>query len=208
MDTHTLCRRFSALVLVARKAMRAAGFAKDRHRREEITLRIRKTKKDAALQKRRASPVSAIEATSCFFPILDAKEIPLLVRAAVEHPNDDEKLHAAVAFIRGSLAEDAVATSKALIESQSLDFVVGLLQREDSLYFQKEAACIVTHICDSNYCDEVLTTTNSVLNLVTLLQSQAPPDIREEVARCLGIIARDRVEYRDCLFHMGVGQLL
>mmetsp|Transcript_14014 Transcript_14014/g.23278 ORF Transcript_14014/g.23278 Transcript_14014/m.23278 type:complete len:213 (-) Transcript_14014:1749-2387(-) len=201
-----LTRCFTVPVVANRKALEA-GLA-SRRRREEITLRIRKTKKDEALRKRRGSPSSLIEAEPVFFPLLDVKDIRALINSTIEHPNDEEKLENTITLIRGTLSADADSASKYLVGSDCLSFVVALLQKDDSAFFQHEAAWMLTKICDSGYCDDVLTTTNSVLNLVALLQPQAPPSVREQVAHCLGIIAEDRVEYRDCLFDMGVVPLL
>jgi hypothetical protein len=209
IDTHTY---FIYTVLANRKVLEL-GIIKSRHRREEITLRIRKEKKDEALRKRRGSPLDSSTSSedSSFFSsstTLSDHQIAFMINDVIKHTNDEEKLNSTLGFIRGSLTEDTVSTSKVLVDSGSLSLLVSLLQRSDSIFLQHEAAWVLLQICRSNFCDDVLMTTNSVLNLASLLQSPAPSKLREQVALCLGIIAKDRVEYRDCVIELGVVQLL
>jgi hypothetical protein len=59
---------------------------------------------------------------------------------------------------------------------------------------------MVTAISIAGFCRDVVNTTDTMEDLVTLLLSQHP-QVREQGARWLGVPANDRIQYRDSVLY-------
>jgi importin subunit alpha-1 len=180
-----------------------------RRRREERTLRIRKIKKEEILHRRRGttpSPRSAQSGSFSFATAPEVNDIPIIFERMKENPVD-ENVTVNLQFMHEILSADEPMATKSIVSNGCLPFLVVLLGRTDSQYFQQETAWILTKVCAAGFCHDVFVNSVAVQNLVTLLRSPHA-QVRAHAAHCLGVMANDRVEFRDALHDMGVVQLL
>ena len=178
-----------------------------RRRRDERRMQIRKDKKDAYLQSRRGSTPRAEQHGSFSFATApEVADIPLMIQSVKENPSDTNialNLHLMYEILR----MDEPLTAKCIVENGCVPFISSLLKRNDSQCFQYSAAWMLTAISIAGFFRDVVDTVDAVDDLMALLSSPHRP-LREQGARCLGVLANARIQYRDKLHEMGFVQLV
>jgi Importin beta binding domain len=181
--------------------------AESHRRREARTIRIRKLKKEEYLHKRRGTtPRTEHHETVAFARFPQIIDISLVIKSMKDFPSDETvtlNLH----LMQEILRMDESMTVKAIVDSGCLSFLASLLKRYDSFHFQHTATWILTEISIGGFCTDVFGTAGVLEDLVTLLQSPHAP-VREQSGRCLGVLANDRIQFRDKLHEIGVVQHL
>lgn len=176
-------------------------------RRDERRMQIRKNNKDEYLQKRRGTPPRSEHRSSFSFATApEISDIPLMIQSVKDNPSDTNialNLH----LMHEILRMDETSTVQYIVENKCLPFFASLLKRKDSQCFQYGAAWMLTAISLAGFGSDVVDTPDTMEDLLYLLHSPHIP-VREQGARCLGVLANDRIQYRDKLHEMGLVQLL
>ncbi|KAI2513388.1 importin subunit alpha-1b [Fragilaria crotonensis] len=169
-----------------------------RRRSDAQRVRIRRNKKHAYLQTRRGRTPRAEQHSSFSFATApEISDIPLIIQSVKDNPSDTNialTLHLMNEIVR----IDGSGTVRYIVENGCLPFLASLLKRNDSQYFQHCSAWMLTAISTAGFCRDVADTIDAMEALVTLLLSPHP-QVREQGARCLGVLANDRIQYRDKL---------
>lgn len=177
--------------------------AESRRRREERTCRIRKVKKEGYHHKRRGiTPCTEHRETLSFVTVPQISDISLVIMSMKECPCDKIvtlNLH----FIQELLRMDTSTSIEAIVDNGCLSFFASLLKRDDSCHFQHTATWILTEISIGGFSRHVVDTKGVLQDLVTLLQSPHAP-ICNQAGHCLGVLANDRIQFRDKLLEIGV----
>ena len=178
-----------------------------RRRSEAQRVRIRRNKKHEYLQKRRGRTPRAEQLGSFSFASApEISDIPLIIQSVKGNPSDTN-ITLTLHLMNEILRMDGKFTVRYIVDYGCLPFLSSLLKRNDVQYFQHVSAWMLTKISSAGFCRDVVDTTDTMENLVTLLLSPHP-QVREQGARCLGVLAHDRIQYRDMLHELGFVQLL
>lgn len=187
----------------ARKQVFKKGISHDdnRRRREEVSIRLRKEKKDECLAKRRnmGGPLKTTvdESTSSSTSIetvpSELQDLQKLFQGL--HSADIGEVIQAVRGFRKALSVEQNPPVQQCVELGVLPILVACLYRQDNTELQFEASWAITNIASTDF-TRVVVEHNAVPPLVQLLTS-ANADIREQCAWALGNIAGDSSELRD-----------
>lgn len=175
-----------------------------RRRRNEVTVELRKNKREETLLKRRNVPI--VDSTD-EDDVLSSVNLQILVRNA-GNPEDPEKQLAAVQAARKLLSSDRNPPIDDLIESGILSILVKCLERYDNTMLQFEAAWALTNIASgtSSQTNQVVRA-GAVPSFLQLLGSPAP-SVCEQAVWALGNIIGDGPVLRDLVIKLGVVQPL
>mmetsp|Transcript_13398 Transcript_13398/g.19165 ORF Transcript_13398/g.19165 Transcript_13398/m.19165 type:complete len:545 (+) Transcript_13398:119-1753(+) len=192
---------------------------KGRRNREETRIKIRKSKREENLLKRRAMGNSAMSSMgssnelapttskSLSFDRTDqnlkfgVENIPELI-AVLSNPNStlEQKGNSIFGF-RKMLSVEKNPPAKQVIDAGALPFFVDLLQNTDNEKIQFEAAWALTNIASTDATQSIVEC-GAVPPLIAMLLSRNP-DCREQSAWCLGNVAGDSTKLRDYVLQCG-----
>ncbi len=189
------------------KAKKGVDTSVARQRREAASMSIRKDKREENLMKRRqVAPMQAWGGENehstneesknstnnhCKYQIID---IPQMVRDL--RSTDVDIQIANIKGFRRLLSAEKNPPVQECIDNNALPIFVEYLNRTDIKELQFEAAWALTNIASTDRTNEVVNCKNAVSSLVKCLLSEHP-EVRDQVAWCLGNIAGDSPKLRD-----------
>jgi len=191
----------------------------NRRRRDDTRLQLRKNKREEGLQKRRAmssanqtqASMTSAEPTAIQTAVnrkYNAADIPSLLATLQKTDSSENELLEAVRGFRKLLSVEQNPPVKEVIDCGALPLFVKLLstvddgkQSADFHQIHFEAAWALTNVASTEYTSTVVEC-HSVPVLVKLLLS-GNADVREQSAWCLGNIAGDSPDLRDCVLQNG-----
>jgi hypothetical protein len=189
----------------ARKQEFKKGISHDanRRRREEVSIRLRKEKKDECLAKRRniggfastQQEESGNQAVTASNGMAEVSTQDLQQLFQMLHLPQMEQVIEAVRGFRKALSVEKNPPVQKCVELGVLPILVSCLYREDKQELQFEASWAITNIASTEF-TRVVVEHNAVPPLVQLLTSSSA-DIREQCAWALGNIAGDSSDLRD-----------
>lgn len=181
-----------------------------RRRRNDVTIELRKNKRDDQVLKRRniSQDISAspLKESNCQQA---CTHLPLSTIAEYLHSNDDKAIFEAAQISRKMLSKHKNPPIKDFIDSGLIPKFVTLLERFDNPSIQFEAAWVLTNIA-SGSSDEtkVVVESDAVPRFVKLLSSPES-QVQEQAVWALGNIAGDGPNLRNfVLAHGALGPLL
>lgn len=196
-----------------RKTFKQSVTAEDSRRsRDETTVRLRKTKKEEHLARRRQMIQHPLQTSSSFEnpksdtitiggPSSRAEPSELIVKFITWQSNPSAvsvaELHETTKAFRRLLAIEKNPPVREVIESGAVPFLVQFLVMTDHDDLVFEAAWALTNIASTEFAKAVATP-EAVASLGKLLV-HLNPNIREQAAWCLGNIAGDCIQFRDGL---------
>lgn len=175
-----------------------------RRHREEVSIRLRKEKKDECLAKRRnmgsfAPTKSETEGVSSSLAseTADVSATPQELQQLHQmlHSQSMDQIILAVRGFRKLLSVEKNPPVQQCVDLGVLPILVACLYREDNQELQFEASWAITNIASTEF-TRVVVDHQAVPPLVQLLTS-SNADIREQCAWALGNIAGDSAELRD-----------
>lgn len=175
-----------------------------RRRRNEVTVELRKNKREETILKRRNVPITDSTDED---DVLSQINLNSLVFNAANDSDPDKQL-AAVQAARKLLSSDRNPPIDNLIKSGILPILVSCLEKEEHQILQFEAAWALTNIASGTSAQ-----TNQVVNagavpkFLQLLHSRAP-SVCEQAVWALGNIIGDGPVLRDYVIKLGVVQPL
>lgn len=174
-----------------------------RRRRNEVTVELRKSKRDETLQKRRNVPVTYSTDEEEIERTLASADLPGLVATASNASQPEAQLEA-VQQCRKLLSSDKNPPIDALIAAGILPVLVGCLARADSPTLQFETAWALTNIASGSSAQ-----TNKVVHagaVPVFLQLLMSPheNVCEQAVWALGNIIGDGPVLRDFVIELGV----
>ena len=192
-----------------------------RRRRTETTISLRKNKKDEGIAKRRAMMVAPATSMSTSMSegtnaknnvdssstkVYTVGDIPSL-KTALSQPNiDDTTLLDVVRGFRKILSVEHNPPVNEVLASGVLPAFVQMLQLNDKPKIQFEAAWALTNIASTDETKAVVDA--GAVPFFAHLLTSPDPDVREQVAWCLGNIAGDSHALRDAVLASGAMQPL
>lgn len=176
-----------------------------RRRRNEVTVELRKNKRDEIILKRRNVPVQDVSEPE--EDVLSPANLKRIVDSAGD-ASDSAKQLAAVQSARKLLSSDRNPPIDDLIQSGILPILVNCLQRTENTMLQFEAAWALTNIASgtSEQTNQVVRA-GAVPWFLQLLTSAAP-SVCEQAVWALGNIIGDGPHLRDFVIRHGVVQPL
>lgn len=176
-----------------------------RRRRNEVTVELRKNKRDEIILKRRNVPVQDVSEPE--EDVLSPANLKRIVDSAGD-ASDSAKQLAAVQSARKLLSSDRNPPIDDLIHSGILPILVNCLQRTENTMLQFEAAWALTNIASgtSEQTNQVVRA-GAVPWFLQLLTSAAP-SVCEQAVWALGNIIGDGPHLRDFVIRHGVVQPL
>jgi len=190
---------------------KTVGHEDGRRRREDISISIRKNKREEGLAKRRQTSEEAVPLQNTMtassgmrshaFTVAD---IPTLW-ANIQSSDPQIRLDAVKGF-RKVLSHEKNPPVREVIDTGVLPILIQLLQSVDSPELQFEAAWALTNIASTDM-TRIVVEAGVVPIMAQLLLSQSP-DVREQCAWCLSNIAGDCAELRDFVIQSGAMQPL
>jgi importin subunit alpha-6/7 len=177
-----------------------------RRRREETQISLRKQKKNERLSKRRfevpANEPTEIQPIETGKKIKSVNDLPALISVIRNTTGPAEALVEATRHIRRMLSVSVNPPVKEVIDTGVLPYLVQLLMRTDDYSLQFEALWSLTNVASTSYTSYVANQENAIRNMICLLRSPCA-EVREQSAWCLGNIAGDGPQFRDCLLENG-----
>lgn len=172
-----------------------------RKKREEVSIKLRKEKKEEGIAKRRnfqsveefADPVQEAAVTAAL--PTDQSGMFALYQELIGA--DPVKQLAALKGFRRLLSKEKNPPVQECIDVGAIPIFVQCLQRYDSVELQFEAAWALTNIASTDR-TRVVVDFNAIPHLIALLTSPNG-DLREQCAWCLGNIAGDSAELRELI---------
>ncbi|XP_034945805.1 importin subunit alpha-3 [Chelonus insularis] len=174
-----------------------------RRRRNEVTVELRKNKREETLQKRRNVPIADdddIENT------LSKVDLEALVQKAASL--DPKEQLAAVQSARKLLSSDRNPPIDPLIESGILPILVCCLEKHDNPSLQFEAAWALTNIASGTSTQTQAVITAGAVPLFLQLLHSSQQNVCEQAVWALGNIIGDGPVPRDYVIKLGVVQPL
>ncbi|KAA0193002.1 hypothetical protein HAZT_HAZT004393 [Hyalella azteca] len=173
-----------------------------RRRRTEVTVELRKNKRDETLQKRRNVPVGSDEVDDgeCE-KFLTAERLASLVSDA-QSPDSEVKL-AAVQAARKLLSSDRNPPIDSLIESGILPTLVSCLDSENNS-LQFEAAWALTNIASGTGSQTKAVVASGAVPLFLKLLTSPSHNVCEQAVWALGNIIGDGPQLRDYVISLGI----
>lgn len=193
----------------ARRSQFKKGLDSDssRRRRENVSINIRKNKKEQGLAKRRAGMINNLVKTEAAPAVADPNamaatldNLPALV-AGVNATGNIEMNTAATRGFRKLLSAEQDPPVAQVIEAGVLPKLVEFLSANGNETLQFEAAWALTNVASTEH-TEVVVQHGAVGPLAALLLN-ANADVREQAAWCLGNIAGDSPTLRDAVLNTG-----
>uniref|UniRef100_A0A0K8TTF4 Importin subunit alpha n=1 Tax=Tabanus bromius TaxID=304241 RepID=A0A0K8TTF4_TABBR len=175
-----------------------------RRRRNEVTVELRKNKREETILKRRNVPT--IDSTD-EDDLLSNINLKKLVEAA-GNSADPEKQLAAVQAARKLLSSDRNPPINDLINSNILPILVNCLKRHDQTMLQFEAAWALTNIASGTSEQTNHVVRAGAVPLFLQLLSSSAPTVCEQAVWALGNIIGDGPHLRDYVINHGVVQPL
>ena len=190
--------------------------AQGRMRRENVTIQLRKNKKEEGMLKRRAMnsttekamvPSASTDMTTTSTTTTQQKrtytsaDIPELMLIFANESTNDARLLEAVRGLRKMLSVEDNPPVQQVLDSGALPVLVNLLTKLDNEDILFETAWALTNVASTDKTREVATH-NAVPHLVNLLLFKNA-DVREQCAWCLGNIAGDSPELRNHVLECG-----
>uniref|UniRef100_U5EZA0 Importin subunit alpha n=1 Tax=Corethrella appendiculata TaxID=1370023 RepID=U5EZA0_9DIPT len=172
-----------------------------RRRRNEVTVELRKNKREETIQKRRPIADSTDEDDSSY------ANLKKLVEKAGCDDNKDDQL-SAVQSARRLLSSDRNPPIDSLIESGILPILVKCLERDDNQMLQFEAAWALTNIASGTSAQTNQVVRAGAVPLFLRLLSSTAPNVCEQAVWALGNIIGDGPFLRDYVIKLGVVQPL
>lgn len=178
-----------------------------RRRRNEVTVELRKNKREEAVLKRRNVPVMDATTTDEDDFVSSSINLKKLAKTASDSSNPDQQLQA-VQAARKLLSSDKNPPINDLINSDILPILVECLKRHDQPMLQFEAAWALTNIASgtSEQTNQVVQA-GAVPLFLQLLLSPAQ-NVCEQAVWALGNIIGDGPHLRDYVIRQGVVQPL
>lgn len=173
-----------------------------RRRRNEVTVELRKNKREETILKRRNVPDSTDEDdTVCSMTLQN------LVQNAGD-PSDPEKQLTAVQAARKLLSSDRNPPIDDLIASGILPILVECLERKENTMLQFEAAWALTNIASGTSMQTNQVVRAGAVPLFLQLLNSPSPSVCEQAVWALGNIIGDGPHLRDFVIKHGVVQPL
>eukprot|EP01120_Amphizonella_sp_Union-15-10_P005311 TRINITY_DN1605_c0_g1_i1.p1 TRINITY_DN1605_c0_g1~~TRINITY_DN1605_c0_g1_i1.p1 ORF type:complete len:517 (+),score=85.43 TRINITY_DN1605_c0_g1_i1:118-1668(+) len=189
---------------MSRESQKGRSFKKgldvntSRKKREELSLRIRKNKRQEGLQKRRHVSTTKHEGDDPQEEeeLLDLQRIFPEIISGIRSPDPDLWLEATSKLRQLLCQEGDDLPIQTVVDSGVVPCLVNFLTSDDpELVFQ--AAWVLTNIASgSSHHTQVVLEANAVPIFISLLDSKND-EIQEQAAWALGNIAGDRYEFRD-----------
>lgn len=171
-----------------------------RQRRNEVSVVLRKAKREEALQKRRLVPNNT-EEDEKFNQFKDASLQSIVENAAV---GDPQTRLSAVQAARKLLSKDRNPPIDELIKSGILPILVDCLQCDDNASLQFEAAWALTNIASGSSAQtQAVVQAGAVIHFMRLLESKHQ-NVCEQAVWALGNIIGDGPVLRDFVIRHGV----
>ncbi|GBG33431.1 Importin subunit alpha [Hondaea fermentalgiana] len=176
-----------------------------RKKRQEVSVQIRKSRREDNLRKRRQTANQEVTA-----PSTPAKEGANASNDAAEIPAKLSALPQMLQAMQDGSAEQRIAGTKALrkllskptdppvqevIDAGFLPYLCQFLQCHDDTALQFEAAWALTNVGSSDLTESIVEV--GVLPLLVPLLNSAEPSVREQAAWCVGNVAGDCSSLRD-----------
>ncbi|CAD7088068.1 unnamed protein product [Hermetia illucens] len=174
-----------------------------RRRRNEVTVELRKNKREETLLKRRNVPVDSTDEED----LLSNINLKKLVETA-GNPTDPEKQLQAVQAARKLLSSDRNPPINDLINSNILPILVDCLKRHDHTMLQFEAAWALTNIASGTSEQTNQVVRAGAVPLFLQLLSSPAQTVCEQAVWALGNIIGDGPHLRDFVIKHGVVQPL
>lgn len=173
-----------------------------RRRRNEVTVELRKNKREETILKRRNVPDSTDEDDTVCQMTLQS-----LVQNAAD-ASDPEKQLTAVQAARKLLSSDRNPPIDDLIKSDILPILVKCLERKENTMLQFEAAWALTNIASGTSAQTNQVVRAGAVPLFLQLLSSPSPSVCEQAVWALGNIIGDGPHLRDFVIKHGVVQPL
>lgn len=176
-----------------------------RRRRNEVTVELRKNKREESLQKRRNVPIGdSTDEEECVY--LGSNDLMTLVTSA-QSPDPNIKL-AAVQKARKMLSSDRNPPIDLLIESGVLPILVQCLQSSENTQLQFEAAWALTNIASGTSAQTKAVVEAGAVPYFLQLLSSKQQNVCEQAVWALGNVIGDGPGLRDYVIQLGVVQPL
>lgn len=178
-----------------------------RKKRQEVSVQIRKSRREDNLRKRRqTTAAAAAEENAPSTPNKqsdgDAVEIPARLSAlpqmlqAMQDGQPDQQL-AGTKALRKLLSKPTDPPVQEVIDAGFLPYLCQFLQCHDNTALQFEAAWALTNVGSSELTDSIVDA--GVLPLLVPLLNSHEASVREQAAWCVGNVAGDSSELRDAV---------
>ncbi|OWR40774.1 importin subunit alpha-4 [Danaus plexippus] len=174
-----------------------------RRRRNEVTVELRKNKREETLQKRRNVPVSYSTDEDDIDRTLASTDLEELVMKAANAENPEEQL-AAVQQCRKLLSSDKNPPIDSLITTGILPILVQCLSRTDNPTLQFEAAWALTNIASGTSAQTNKVVHAGAVPLFLQLLMSPHENVCEQAVWALGNIIGDGPVLRDYVVELGV----
>ncbi|XP_045472495.1 importin subunit alpha-3 [Harmonia axyridis] len=174
-----------------------------RRRRNEVTVELRKNKREETLQKRRNVPIADSTDEEEIDKSLSNTNLVLLVAQAKNDNEPDTQLQA-VQTARKLLSSDKNPPIDALIASQILPILVKCLSRYDNPALQFEAAWALTNIASGTSMQTNQVVQAGAVPLFLKLLHSNQQNVCEQAVWALGNIIGDGPLLRDYCIDLGV----
>lgn len=175
-----------------------------RRRRNEVTVELRKNKREETILKRRNVPAQDCTDEDDLLSTINLKK---LVESAANSA-DAEKQLAAVTAARKLLSSDKNPPIDDLIDSNILPVLVACLERNDNTMIQFEAAWALTNIASGTSAQTNQVVAAGAVPLFLQLLSSPAASVCEQAVWALGNIIGDGPYLRDFVIKHGVVQPL
>lgn len=177
-----------------------------RRRRNEVTVELRKNKREETILKRRNVPQTTAESTD-EDDYTSPSNLSKLVEKAGNSDDKDEQL-AAVQAARRLLSSDRNPPIDSLIQSGILPILVRCLERDDNQLLQFEAAWALTNIASGTSAQTNQVVRAGAVPLFLRLLGSPAANVCEQAVWALGNIIGDGPCLRDYVIKLGVVQPL
>ncbi|ETN59709.1 importin alpha [Anopheles darlingi] len=173
-----------------------------RRRRTEVTVELRKNKREETILKRRNVPQTTAESTDEEDYTLQSNLKKLVDKAS--NSSDKEGQLAAVQAARRLLSSDRNPPINNLIESGILPILVSCLEQDDNQVLQFEAAWALTNIASGTAQQTNQVVRAGAVPLFLRLLGSPAPNVCEQAVWALGNIIGDGPSLRDYVIKLGV----
>lgn len=174
-----------------------------RRRRNEVTVELRKNKREETLQKRRNVPIIDSTDEDDIDKTLSNTNLEQLVAQAAAVDNPSLQLMA-VQSARKLLSSDRNPPIDALIQSGILPILVKCLERHDNPPLQFEAAWALTNIASGTSAQTNKVVSAGAVPLFLMLLHSPHQNVCEQAVWALGNIIGDGPVLRDYVIELGV----
>ncbi|XP_050069581.1 importin subunit alpha-3 [Anopheles maculipalpis] len=176
-----------------------------RRRRTEVTVELRKNKREETILKRRNVPQTAESTDEEDYTLMS--NLKKLVEKA-GNSEDKEGQLAAVQAARRLLSSDRNPPIDSLIDSGILPTLVNCLEQDDNQVLQFEAAWALTNIASGTAAQTNQVVRAGAVPLFLRLLNSPAPNVCEQAVWALGNIIGDGPSLRDYVIKLGVVQPL